>query len=245
MVTDGIRATARIRGTYTQRPGNFRPPPGPARGILMQALHPLRHPMPFVRTTLAVCIGLVGALAHAETDALSSLKQMSLDELADIRVSIASQRSERVEDTAAAVTVLTAEDIRRSGATTIPELLRTVPGLNVARIAADQIGTADMAIEIDAYTGPIKARGYLFDMRRFSRAMKSLHDDTAIMGKARKNGARRLRLKMIIGVDLGNMFISAGKAHYREGCFDGKYFFRGYGLLSRPIYRSIEIRRFF
>ena len=62
----------------------------------MQALHPLRHPMPFVRTTLAVCIGLVGALAHAETDALSSLKQMSLDELADIRVSIASQRSERV-----------------------------------------------------------------------------------------------------------------------------------------------------
>lgn len=104
----------------------------------MQALYPLRHPMPFVRTTLAVCIGLVGALAHAETDALSSLKQMSLDELADIRVSIASQRSERVEDTAAAVTVLTAEDIRRSGATTIPELLRTVPGLNVARIAASE-----------------------------------------------------------------------------------------------------------
>ncbi|HMW50472.1 MAG TPA: TonB-dependent receptor [Rhodocyclaceae bacterium] len=105
----------------------------------MPPLRPPHHLMaPLARTALALGIALLGTSAQADTDALSSLKQMSLDELADIRVSIASQRSERVEDTAAAVTVLTAEDIRRSGATTIPELLRTVPGLNVARISATE-----------------------------------------------------------------------------------------------------------
>jgi iron complex outermembrane receptor protein len=71
-------------------------------------------------------------------DSLSALKLMSLDELADLRVSTATHRSERLEDTAAAIHVLTAEDIRRSGATSLPELLRTVPGLNVARISATE-----------------------------------------------------------------------------------------------------------
>ena len=50
-------------------------------------------------------------------DSLYALKQMSLDELADLRVSTATHRSERLEDTAAAIHVLTAEDIRRAGAT--------------------------------------------------------------------------------------------------------------------------------
>ncbi len=39
--------------------------------------------------------------------------------------------------TPAAIYVLTQEDIRRSGATTIPELLRLVPGVEVARIDSD------------------------------------------------------------------------------------------------------------
>lgn len=100
-------------------------------------------PKPLLRP--ACCIGgllpLVLCLAAppaSAADNLSTLKQMSLDELADLRVSIATHRTERLEDTAAAVFVLTAEDIRRAGATTLPELLRTVPGLNVARISATE-----------------------------------------------------------------------------------------------------------
>jgi outer membrane cobalamin receptor len=42
-----------------------------------------------------------------------------------------------VWNTPAAIYVLTQEDIRRSGATTIPELLRLVPGVEVARIDSD------------------------------------------------------------------------------------------------------------
>ncbi len=86
---------------------------------------------------LSLMLLLAGSSATA-SDSLSTLKQMSLDELANLRVSIATHRTERLEDTAAAVSVLTAEDIRRSGATTLPELLRTVPGLNVARISATE-----------------------------------------------------------------------------------------------------------
>ena len=100
-------------------------------------------PKPLLRP--ACCIGgllplvlCLAATPASAADNLSTLKQMSLDELADLRVSIATHRTERLEDTAAAVFVLTAEDIRRAGATTLPELLRTVPGLNVARISATE-----------------------------------------------------------------------------------------------------------
>lgn len=54
----------------------------------------------------------------------------------DIDVTSVSRREEPLAQTAAAVTVITSEDIRRSGATSIPELLRLVPGLQVARFNA-------------------------------------------------------------------------------------------------------------
>ncbi len=94
--------------------------------------------MPKPTASLLPLALLFAATSATASDNLSTLKQMSLDELADLRVSIATHRTERQEDTAAAVSVLTAEDIRRSGATTLPELLRTVPGLNVARISATE-----------------------------------------------------------------------------------------------------------
>jgi iron complex outermembrane receptor protein len=77
---------------------------------------------------------LLNGLASADEHNLTGLKGLSLEELADMRVSILSKRPERLADSAAAVFVLTSDDIRRSGYTTIPELLRLVPGMNVARI---------------------------------------------------------------------------------------------------------------
>ncbi len=52
----------------------------------------------------------------------------------DVTVTSASRRAQSTSDAAAAVFVITREDIRRSGATTIPEVLRMAPGLQVARI---------------------------------------------------------------------------------------------------------------
>jgi iron complex outermembrane receptor protein len=52
----------------------------------------------------------------------------------NMKVTSVSKRSQKVADAAAAVFVITQEDIRRSGATSIPEALRLVPGIQVARI---------------------------------------------------------------------------------------------------------------
>lgn len=61
---------------------------------------------------------------------------MSLEELLDIEVTSVSKKKEKLHAAAAAVYVLTEEDIRRSGASNIPDLLRLVPGLSVARLDA-------------------------------------------------------------------------------------------------------------
>jgi len=52
----------------------------------------------------------------------------------NIQVTSVSKRTQKVADAAAAIFVITQEDLRRSGATSIPEALRLVPGLEVARI---------------------------------------------------------------------------------------------------------------
>src|SRR5438105_15668800 len=66
----------------------------------------------------------------------SDITKLSLEELLDIDVTSVSRRPEPLGQTAAAVTVITGEDIRRTGVTSIPEALRLVPGFDVARFNA-------------------------------------------------------------------------------------------------------------
>lgn len=87
-----------------------------------------------------VAVVLSAALLAAQDDAPQpiaqgkrALSEMSLQELGDIEVTTTSKAPEQLWQTPAAVFVLTKDDIRRSGATTIPELLRLVPGVEVAR----------------------------------------------------------------------------------------------------------------
>lgn len=70
--------------------------------------------------------------------AAQNITQYSLDDLMNMEVTSVSRSSRPLSQSAAAVTVINQEDIRRSPATTVPELLRTVPGLDVARITANQ-----------------------------------------------------------------------------------------------------------
>jgi iron complex outermembrane recepter protein len=68
----------------------------------------------------------------------TDLTELSLDQLAQMKVTIASKHEEQLSQTPAAITVITQDDIRRSGVTSIPEVLRLVPGLDVARVDAHQ-----------------------------------------------------------------------------------------------------------
>ena len=63
---------------------------------------------------------------------------LSLEELMNIEVTSVGKKPQRLVDTAAAVFVITQEDLRRSGATSLPEALRMAPGLQVARIDANK-----------------------------------------------------------------------------------------------------------
>src|SRR6266849_3953276 len=62
------------------------------------------------------------------------LKRLSLEQLGNIKTTTASKEPVAATRTPAAIYVITQEDIRRSGATSIPEVLRLVPGVEVARI---------------------------------------------------------------------------------------------------------------
>ena len=79
-----------------------------------------------------------GAEAETATRDLSELKKLSLEELLEQEVTSVSKRPERLAAAAAAVQVITGEDIRRSGATSLPEALRLAPNLNLARIDSRQ-----------------------------------------------------------------------------------------------------------
>ncbi|NGZ05732.1 MAG: TonB-dependent receptor [Magnetococcales bacterium] len=67
---------------------------------------------------------------------MEQLLNMEFKDLAEIRLTSVARREQKLVDTTAAVTVIDAEQIRRSGLTSLPELLRLVPGMNVARINA-------------------------------------------------------------------------------------------------------------
>lgn len=66
------------------------------------------------------------------------LKSLSLEQLGDIKVTTVSKQPEEVWHTPAAIYVMTQADIQRSGAITLPELLRMIPGVQVSRIQSDQ-----------------------------------------------------------------------------------------------------------
>ena len=70
------------------------------------------------------------------------LGQLSLEQLMELEIFSASKKDERAFAAPAAVYVLTSDDIRRSGATSIPDALREVPGVEVVRIDGSKWGVA-------------------------------------------------------------------------------------------------------
>jgi iron complex outermembrane receptor protein len=83
--------------------------------------------------SLGLCAAFGASAAGGREIKVSSLKELSLEELMDLQVTSVSRTEESLAGAAAAISVVTSEDIRRSGATTVPEALRFVPGMHVAR----------------------------------------------------------------------------------------------------------------
>ncbi|HBU29054.1 MAG TPA: hypothetical protein DEB56_04865 [Thiobacillus sp.] len=91
----------------------------------------IRHPGPGPLALAIVALSL-GQAAAAAPD----LADLSLEELVNIEITSVSKRTERLTDAAASVFVITQDDIRRSGARSLPDALRLAPNLQVARASA-------------------------------------------------------------------------------------------------------------
>ena len=91
------------------------------------------------------------------------LSQVSLDDLMNIEVTSVSRKEQKMSQAAAAIFVITQEEIRHSGATNIPDLLRMVPGMDVS--------------QINANTWAISARGF---NDQFSNKLLVLVDGRAV-----------------------------------------------------------------
>jgi iron complex outermembrane receptor protein len=97
-----------------------------------------RHAVVIVICTITMLAGPVNrSWANSTAEADDSLKELSLEQLGNVEVTTVSKEPVKITQTPAAVFVISQEDIRRSGATTIPDVLRLVPGLQVSQSDSD------------------------------------------------------------------------------------------------------------
>src|SRR5260221_9006161 len=86
------------------------------------------------------CIGafslIASAAAAATLPTTGELADLSLDQLANIEVTSVSKKSERLSEAPASIFVITGEEIRRAGATSLAEALRLAPNLQVSQVSA-------------------------------------------------------------------------------------------------------------
>ncbi len=91
-------------------------------------------------STAAVLAFLMTGLSSLDARASQTIEEnnwdLSLEDLAKIKVTSVSKKPELETDAAAAIYVITQEDIRRSGSTTLPNILRMAPGITVTQAAA-------------------------------------------------------------------------------------------------------------
>ena len=107
------------------------------------------HGSVLIKFLLLVLLGLLALPSPGQAqDPIPDLSGMSIEDLMNIEITSASRKEQRVADVAAAVFVITRADIHRSGMRTIPDLLRLVPGVQVA-----QINSNKWAVSVRGFNG--------------------------------------------------------------------------------------------
>jgi iron complex outermembrane receptor protein len=94
-------------------------------------------PTAWCRATLVFLAAACPEGVNAAPVSPGELADLSIEELSNLQVTSVSRRPESLGLTAASIYVITAEDIRRSAATRLPEALRLAPNLQVAQITGD------------------------------------------------------------------------------------------------------------
>ena len=107
------------------------------------------HEVILIRTLACEMTLLAVAFSPLKPGRLSLiLPPCKIEDLMNVNVTSASKKEQKISEVAAAIFVISEEDIRRSGATNISDLLRMVPGLEVA-----QINPSSWAISARGFNG--------------------------------------------------------------------------------------------
>jgi iron complex outermembrane receptor protein len=128
--------------------------------MLPHATHPRSF---YLRPATLACLAAAFALAAKGQHKAADLSEISLEDLMNIEVTSVSKREGKLFSAPAAVYVITREDIRRSGLSSLPEILRMAPGVNVA-----QVDGSKWAISVRGFNG------------QFSRNLLVLIDGRAV-----------------------------------------------------------------
>src|SRR5260370_34673692 len=88
-----------------------------------------------LRVGLALLLGVAAPVdGLAQSANAHDLLKANLEDLMNMEVTSVSKKEQKLSKAAAAIYVITQEDIRRSGATNIPDLLRIAPGVDMAHV---------------------------------------------------------------------------------------------------------------
>ncbi len=93
---------------------------------------------PFIASLLLLWASVLGPAVVAKGQAIEDLSNLSLEDLMNIEVTTVGRRPQPLSEAAAAAYVITSDEIRRSGATSVPDALRMVPGLQIAKLDANK-----------------------------------------------------------------------------------------------------------
>lgn len=96
--------------------------------------------------SLLGCLTKTAAASNKQGD--DPFLNLSIEELMNVKVTTVSRRPQKLTEVASAVFVITQDDIRRSGATSIPDALRMAPGVQV-----DRLGTEGWGVSIRGFNG--------------------------------------------------------------------------------------------
>ncbi|HEV2702383.1 MAG TPA: TonB-dependent receptor [Steroidobacteraceae bacterium] len=101
----------------------------------------------------ALAAAELAASTQSAESSISSLKNLSVDELLNVEVTSVSKTAEPLSDAASAIYVITRDEILRSGARSLPDMLRLAPNLEVA-----QISSSSFAISARGFNGPAASK---------------------------------------------------------------------------------------
>src|SRR5256712_29467 len=128
---DNHRQVASLEFTYCGDTLSRAPPASNQEGQCMTLTRTL------FLITVSTVVWALPARAQ-QRDSVEALKRLSLDQLMNVEVMSVALRPQRLFETPSAIQVITQDDIRRSGATSLPEALRVASNLQVAQVDARQ-----------------------------------------------------------------------------------------------------------